>query len=322
MRAHRFAAAALALLLLAGTAVAAEKAKDGPGLPRILGRGLLPPPGTQPAPSAPATQGEPAVEAAPANLEACAPLPRIRSGPPPFAAGEVLQYDIDVVGVRAGKLSFEVLPKVGTGSAAEYPLRARAQSNTFFDKVRKVNSEIVTHLRARDLHPRVFHEDLTEGTMSRTADVTFSDKEKLVNIEWKTKSGASGRSKHTYSADALDYVGGIYFFRGLNLKVGQSICFESYAMRRMWHVTGVVEAREQITTPAGVFNAFHLKGKARRLGGAPLEREFHIWISDDERRLPVAAMGIIDLGPVRATLVEVNRGDYKTAAARPGNLSW
>ncbi len=318
MRAARTALASLTAVMLAMPAHAAEKKPNAPKIPGWVGtRNLVPAP---PEGAKPATTSSVPLKAAPAGQ--CVALPRTRSGAPPFAPGEQLVYDIDVVGVRAGKMTFEVLQKIGRGSSAEYPVRVRAQSNTFFDKVRKVNAEIVTNLRARDLSPSRFHEDLTEGPISRTADVVFSDTDKTVDITWQSKNGAKGHHRHKYQQDALDYVGGIFKFRALNLKVGQEVCFEAYAMRRLWRVTGMVEAREQITTPAGVFNAFHFKGKAVRLGGSKLEREFHIWISDDERRLPVAAMGIIDLGPVRATLTDVVRSDFKTAGAKPGSMSW
>jgi hypothetical protein len=49
----------------------------------------------------------------------------------------------------------------------------------------------------------------------------------------------------------------------------------------------------------------------------------HVWISDDERRLPLAALGMIDLGAVRATLKGVSRpGEKNTRAENKGNLKW
>lgn len=321
MRAAPFAFAALLLstpLFAAEPAAKTPPPASRPQVPNWLG-GVLPGPAQAEGAKPSTAQSVPLKAAAPGT---CVALPPIRSGPPPFEPGEKLTYDVDVVGVRAGKMTFEVLPKVGRGSRAEYPLRVRAQSNTFFDKIRKVNAEIITNLRARDLSPTRFHEDLTEGPLSRTADVTFSEKDRMVEIKWRSKKGATGRHRRKYEHDALDYVGGIFKFRGINLRVGQELCFDAYAMRRMWRVTGKVEAREKITTPAGVFTAFHLKGTAVRLGPGNVKREFHIWISDDERRLPVAAMGIIDLGPVRATLTDVVRSDFESAAARPGSMSW
>jgi len=104
-------------------------------------------------------------------------------------------------------------------------------------------------------------------------------------------------------------VGGIFLFRGIPLKVGEPFCFDAYAIKRMWRVQGKVEAREHVSVPAGEFDAFHLSGVA---AAGDQKREVHIWISDDARRLPLAALGIIDLGPVRATLTDVRRPDFRT----------
>lgn len=257
----------------------------------------------------------------PAPKGACARLPKPRSGPHPFPVGEVLGYDIDVMGVRAGKMSFEVLPRQGRGAKAELPVRVRAQSNTFFNKVRKVDAEATSTLKARDLRPVRFHEDLHEDDKHRIGDVEFQPHKNVVQIAWRSDKRA-GSARNEMGADALDYVGAIYLFRAIPMKIGQEFCFDVYAMRRMWRLEGKVEAREHVSTPAGEFDAFHISGVATRIGNARLKREVHVWISDDERRLPLAAMGVIDLGPVRAVLNSVERADFKSEAARPGNLEW
>ncbi|MGI5864031.1 MAG: DUF3108 domain-containing protein [Myxococcales bacterium] len=257
----------------------------------------------------------------PAPAGACAMLPKPRSGPPPFSPGELLSYDIDVMGVRAGTMSFEVLPAQGRGKKAVLPVRVRAESNTFFNKVRKVKAELVSYLRAKDLRPDRFHEDLREDNRHRIGDVDFERDKKLVKIAWRTGQ-RTGSARNEIRADALDYIGAIYLFRAIPLSIGQTFCFDVYAMRRMWRVEGKVEAREHVSTPAGEFDAFHLSGVATRIGGSPLKREVHVWISDDAMRLPLAAMGVIDLGPVRAVLSSVARPDFKSSAARPSKMEW
>ncbi len=256
----------------------------------------------------------------------CAPLPRPLSGPPPFHAGEQLRYDIDVIGVRAGQMSFEVLK--GVTGATETSVRVRAESNTFFDKVRRVKAEAVANLRARDLHPITFQEDLSEGGVNRTAKIAFPPPGgKQIELEWRTKANGStattGSSRHGVVGDALDYVSAMYLLRALPLKVGAAFCFDSYAMRRMWRVVGKVEAREHLSTPVGEFQAFRLRGVATRPGSGPLaSRQVHIWISDDAQRIPLVAVGIIDLGPVRATISGVQRPDFRPDLAPEKPLEW
>jgi hypothetical protein len=250
----------------------------------------------------------------------CPALPKPRAGPPPFPPGETLGYDVDVMGARAGKMVIEVLPAQGKGASAEIPVRVRAESNMFFKKLRKMKAEAVSRLQARDLHPKIFREDLVEGALSRVADVTFARGEKVVDIEWR--GSTQGRSRNGFANDALDYLGSFFLFRAIPLKIGQTFCFDAYAMRRMWRVQGQVEAKEHLSTPAGEFDALHLSGSASRVGGSPSKREVHLWISDDEYRLPVAALGASELGPIRAVLSRIDRKDLKREPSNPSSLEW
>lgn len=289
--------------------------------PAVLGAAAEPPRGQHAKAQGPTAPS--GIELFAALPDECAPLAAPVPGPPPFSAGEVLQYDVDVVGVRAGRMSFEVLP--GAGKGQDLSVRVRAESNTFFDKVRKVKAEIVSHLRSKDLRPSTFREDLTEGGINRIAKVTFpagpAKGARYVDLEVRTSTGVRV-SRHGVAGDAVDYVGGMYLFRALPLKVGESFCFETYALKRIWRVVGRVEGREQVSTPAGEFSTFHLKGVASRPGPGPLNtREVHVWITDDARRIPVAAVGVIDLGAVRATLYGAQRPDFNLAP--PGKpLEW
>jgi hypothetical protein len=78
-------------------------------------------------------------------------------------------------------------------------------------------------------------------------------------------------------------------------------------------MVGKVEAKEHVSLPLGEFEAWHLSGVAIRMDDQHQRREVHLWISDDARRLPLAAVGTIDLGAVRATLREVSRPGEKPA---------
>ena len=160
------------------------------------------------------------------------PMPRPRAGPAPFPTGEKLAYDVDVMGAKAGHMTFEVLP-AGRGPGAEVPVHVSAESNTFFNKVRKINGEVTSWLRPKDLRPSHFHEDLVENALTRVADVVFGDK--TADVSWTSNNNTKGTTRHVTGPDgALDYVGAIYLFRTVPLKVGQPFCFDVYAIKRIW----------------------------------------------------------------------------------------
>ena len=267
-------------------------------------------PGRPPPPAGPKPPVEP-------PAPACTALPKPRSGPLPFVGGESMTYDVDVLGARAGQMTFEVQP--WARNAAEIPVRVKAESNTFFNKMRKIKGEVVSYLRSKDLRPNRFHEDLEEGGLTRVADTLFKDKR--TEVSWKSNQPdkPQGTNHFATSGEGYDYVGAIYLFRAISMKVGQPFCFEAYAIKRMWRVEGKVEAREHVSVPAGEFEAFHLSGVATTKGMKP--REIHVWISDDPQRLPLAALGVLELGPVRAQLISLHRPDMKANAGKQ-KLEW
>ena len=153
-------------------------------------------------------------------------------------------------------------------------------------------------------------------------DVAFNTKERSVRVDYVVK-GKPGRSNIAYDHEGMDVAGAIYMLRQLPLKEGMPVCFDVYGVRRMWRMTGTVVKREHVSLPLGEFDAWHLSGTAVRLDNPKTSREVHVWITDDERRLPLAAVGTIDLGAVRATLTSYSRpGEKAQQAQGKEQLKW
>jgi len=111
--------------------------------------------------------------------------------------------------------------------------------------------------------------------------------------------------------------------RELALSGGLRVCFDVYGLRRLWRMDGRIVAREHVSLPVGEFEAWHLAGTAIRIDNPSHRRELHVWVSDDARRLPLVAMGVIDLGAVRATLNAYYRpGEASAKAQGKESLKW
>jgi hypothetical protein len=64
----------------------------------------------------------------------------------------------------------------------------------------------------------------------------------------------------------------------------------------------VVPGTERVESPAGTFQTIRIDAVLTRADGTGGKRPVHLWFSTDERRLPVAVVSEVDLGPVRAIL--------------------
>ncbi len=244
-------------------------------------------------------------------------LPTLRS-PLAFASGELLEFDLDAMGATAGTMTMQVQKK--TNSAL--PVQIKVQTNSFFSKVRRVSATAVSYLHPKTLRTSRYTEDATENESRRTVDVAFNTKERKVRVDYVAK-GKPGHFDYTYEHEGLDVGGAIYMMRQLPMKEGLPVCFDVYGVRRMWRMTATVVKREHVSLPLGEFEAWHLSGTAVRIDKPSMKREVHVWISDDERRLPLAAVGTIDLGAVRATLTSYSRpGEKAKQAQGKEQLKW
>jgi hypothetical protein len=234
-----------------------------------------------------------------------------------FATGEELTFDIDALGAKAGKMTMRVLPsREGT-----LPVEVHAETNTFFSKVRRVNGTATSYLNPKTVRPGRYHEDSKENEVHRVADVTFR-KDKTARLV-STIDGNSGEYVLGHGNDVTDVAGAIYLMRQINLKEGMRVCFDVYGIRGIWRVWGTVVPKEPVSMPVGQFTAWHLAGEAARIDFPDYRRQIHVWLTDDERRLPLAALGTLDLGAVRATLTAYARPKEKSAKAEnKANLKW
>lgn len=252
-------------------------------------------------------------------VPACpAALPALRT-PIAFMPGEQLEFDLDAMGAQAGKMTM----KVQRPDKGVLPVQIDAQTNTFFSKVRRVKGTGVSYLHPRTLRPARYTEDATENEVHRTADVAFGAKDRSVKVDY-VMGQRSGHFDYTYDKDGLDVAGAIYLLRQLPLKEGLPVCFDVYGIRRLWRLNGTVVKREHVSLPVGEFDAWYLTGTAVRLDRPSQKREIHVWISDDARRLPLVAVGTLDLGAVRATLTAYTRPGEKEKRATKGKeeLKW
>lgn len=237
--------------------------------------------------------------------------------PIPFGPGETLDFDVDALGAKAAKMTMRVEPK----QDGTLPIEVSVETNTFFSKVRRVRGSGKSYLNPRTLRPSRYYEDAKENEIHRIADVTFK-KDKTAKLV-STINGQRSVAQLKYGNDVTDVAGAIFLLRALPLKEGLPVCVDVYGIRAIWRVWGKVLPKEHVSLPLGEFDAFHLEGEAARLDIPDARRQLHVWISDDARRLPLAAVGMIDLGAVRATLTGFSRpGDKAAKAEHKGNLKW
>jgi uncharacterized protein DUF3108 len=149
------------------------------------------------------------------------------------------------------------------------------------------------------------HKQTQEGARGRDTWIRFdylAGKRLLDEKNLKT-----GQSKHTEApipACVTDVLSGIYYLASLPLAVGATYYFPLNDGGQTVDVKARVEAREQIKTEAGTFQALRVQPEAA--SGVLKDRgRVWIWYSDDAAHIPVQARARMFWGTLTIHLVRV-----------------
>jgi hypothetical protein len=235
-------------------------------------------------------------------------LPPLADGNRPWRAGESLTYDLDVLGmVKAGTLQLAVERPMSGGKVI--PLRARAKTSAAIANVKRFAGVALSWIDAETLLPERYRDEAEENGIRKVSDARIVPREAQLTIEYRYGDKA-GKTSYPRDRDVLDALSTVYYLRAARLAPGESFCFDLVANRRFWRLEGTVAAKpERVETPAGRFETLRVDATTRRADRPGDQvRPVHLWFGTDARRLPVAIVSEVDLGPVRATLSSIRGG--------------
>lgn len=212
--------------------------------------------------------------------------------------------DLGLLGaVRVGEIRFAVERPMSGG--AVLPLSGRARNTARFGPLQRLVAVGLSWVDARTLRPERYREEADEDGRRRTSDTRLAPPGPTVTMAM-TDGDHAGTATFDRRGEALDALSALYYVRAARLAPGERFCFDMVGNGKYWRVEGAVSAApEPVEVPAGRFQAWRLEATARRADGQGASRPLWVWITTDARRLPVAAVSEVDLGPVSAKLVEV-----------------
>jgi Protein of unknown function (DUF3108) len=229
-------------------------------------------------------------------------LPPLADGDRPWRTGESLSYDLDVLGmVKAGTLQLAVERPMSGGKVI--PLRARAKTSPALANVKPFAGVALSWIEAGTLLPERYRDEADEDGVRKVSDARMLPRAPELVIEYRYGDKA-GKAAYARDGEVLDALSTIYYLRAARLSPGDRFCFDLVANRRFWRLEGTVAAKtERVETPAGRFETLRVDATTRRKDRPEDKpRLVHLWFATDARKLPVAIVSEVDVGPVSATL--------------------
>jgi len=95
----------------------------------------------------------------------------------------------------------------------------------------------------------------------------------------------------------------LYYVRTLKLEVGKSVYMDIFDSKKLWNVEVKVLRRERISSILGDVETVVVKPLMKSEGIFNRKGDMLIWLTDDQKRIPVKMQTKVAVGSITATLV-------------------
>ena len=218
----------------------------------------------------------------------------------PFGPGESLRFSVQYGIIKAGTAWLEVPGAGAVDGHRVLTLVARAESNSFFSHFYKVRNRIESYWDSTGHFSRRYVENRREGNYRTDSDIRFDyERQEAVYQD----GGA-----FPIPPGVQDALSSFYFARTQALPLGGSVLFDYHASRKSAPLEVRVLGRDRISTPAGTFSCVVIEPVLKAGGIFKNKGRLVIWLTDDERRMPVLMKSKVLIGSISVVLQEARTG--------------
>lgn len=220
--------------------------------------------------------------------------------PEPVRAGESLRFSVQYGVIHAGSAYLEVPEVRDWNGRTCFTLVARAESNSFFSHFYRVRNRIESYWDTTGLTSWRYTENRREGKYKAHS---------VVNFDY-TLHQAHYDDGQTYPIppQVQDALSAFYYTRFQPLPIGGSIVFDYHASRKSQPLEVRILGRQHVATPAGEFNCIAIEPILKAGGIFKNKGRLLIWITDDQRRIPVLMRSKVMIGSISVVLQEAKLG--------------
>jgi hypothetical protein len=220
---------------------------------------------------------------------------------PTFYVGEKLTFKISWTNVvDAGTATMEVSEKLMFKGTEVYHIITKTKSAPVFSSFFYVDDRVDTYFDTDTFASYKYEKHLREGDF-KVDDVYYFDPEDKIAV----------RDEKVISTleNAMDVLTGFYYTRTKDLKVGSSISFNHCDGKSNRIIKVKVLKKERITVPAGTFDCIQIEPILTDTEGIFNQTgRLWIWLTDDEKHMPVLMKSSIAIGDIEARLVKYDLG--------------
>ena len=218
-----------------------------------------------------------------------------------FQIPEKFVYSLTWAGIKAGTASLEVVE-----GGDKVKIISTARSASWISVFYTVEDRIVSTLLKDPAFsyvglPTTYRVKIREGKHRRDKEVIF---DRARNKAQYINHLKNEKREYKVPQGVFDPISGFYHLRSVPLKVGESVFVTIFDSKKVWDVEVQVLRRERITLPIGTFDTVVVKPVLQSEGIFFRKGDVYIWLTDDEKHIPVKVQTKVAIGHVNATLVQ------------------
>ncbi len=213
---------------------------------------------------------------------------------PAFTVGEKLTFAVRYGAIVAGTAIMSV-PTITTIRGREvYQIVTEARSSAFFSAFYRVQDRVESYVDRNGLFTWRFKKILREGNYKA---------DRLVEYDqihgWAV---TNQRDSMRIPPCVQDVLSSFYFVRTQNLEVGKSLFIDNHSDNKLYPMEVKVHKKERIQVRAGEFDCVVVEPILRASGLFKSKGRLIIWLTDDDRKIPVQMKSKIPVGYITAEL--------------------
>jgi hypothetical protein len=251
-------------------------------------------------------------------------IPAYRPKHFPFESGEKEVYNASWNGmISVATAEIHTVPTVVDGKRV-YQVRVEAKTSRALDLIWRMRDTISSTFDAKALLPSRFTFAQRENSRVIDTEARFDPATK----QWAVNRQQVGKKPRVYYFDSnntLDPITAVYLARSTDFKVGDKLYFKVFGGRYQYLLELFVEKKEPVSMKSGKsVEAYRIIPRVQNItknGYASRFNEATIWISADERRMPIKMSSKIAFGTVQLELADYRRPTQSTALKARGPAS-
>lgn len=243
---------------------------------------------------------------------------KLPDGPPMLTPGEHMAYKLQIQGVDLATYEFQVGTVADVNGKPALQVQSHAKGVGLVKMIANIDDYFTSYIDVATGRPLRWLTDeyASKGNDKEKTDAKFYERTgDTVPIDFHLNDAAAAPEPQKVTfPDVWDYNAFLIALRAWEGPPGSKVVVEVLRSRYMWHVEMTIKGKEKLNTALGELPALRFDGHTYKLDrdGKRFpdsdERDFSVWISDDDGRVPLQNVAKTDYGDMKMEITDYQPG--------------